>query len=281
VSGSAETKRPHELDRHAGDDAICLHGVSYAYDQEVVVENVSLHVLSGSRLGIVGPNGGGKSTLLRLVLGLLRPQRGTVTVFGRSPREACRRSWIGYVPQRHDVEYEIPLSVGQVVLLGRSGRAGLLRGWNREDRAESARALEAVGMAHLAERPIGDLSGGQQQRVFIARALASRPRILVLDEPMVGIDQAGQQRFAELMDGLHARYRLTLLIVSHDLRAIASGCDQIACLNRRLHYHAAPDGLTREVLAEVFEHDITAAALQPAGAETARPSEPGAGTGPG
>jgi zinc transport system ATP-binding protein len=114
-----------------------------------------------------------------------------------------------------------------------------------------------MGIAELADRPIGDLSGGQQQRTFMARALAAKPRILILDEPLVGIDEAGQRQFAELSHDLHHSLNLTLVIVSHDLRAIASGCTRVACLNQSIHYHDSPAGLTEDVLREVFQHEIS------------------------
>jgi len=255
-----------ELAQHHGDDAVCVDHVSFSYIPGVrILESVTLHIPRGTRLGIVGPNGGGKSTLLKLILGLLRPGVGRISVFGRSPHQACRLSMIGYVPQRHDVEIAFPLSAAQVVRQGIVGRTGMFRRASVDDRRAAAEAMEQVGIADLAAKPVGDLSGGQQQRVFLARALAGRPRLLVLDEPMVGIDEVGQAKFAQLMDSVHRTYELTVLIVSHDLRAIVAGCDQVACLNRRLHFHDAPSGLTREVLAEVFNHSLAGVALRDEG----------------
>lgn len=252
-----------ELEQHHAGDAVCVDHVSFAYVHGVrILESITMHIPRGTRLGIVGPNGGGKSTLLKLILGLLRPSEGGITVFGRSPHQACRRSMIGYVPQCHDVEIAFPLSVSQVVRQGIVGRTGMFRRASTEDRRAAEEAMEQVGIADIAGKPIGDLSGGQQQRVFLARALAGRPQLLVLDEPMVGIDEVGQAKFAQLMDSIHQTYKLTVLIVSHDLRAIVAGCDQVACLNRRLHFHAAPAGLTREVLAEVFNHNLAGVALR-------------------
>lgn len=252
-----------ELEQHHAGDAVCVDRVCYSYVPGVrVLDDITMHIPVGTRLGIVGPNGGGKSTLLKLILGLLKPTEGDISVFGRTPAEACLASLVGYVPQRHDVEIRFPLSVSQVVRQGIVGRTGMFRRASSDDRDAAAQALEQVGIADLAGKPVGDLSGGQQQRVFLARALAGRPRLLVLDEPMVGIDEVGQAKFAQLMDSIHRSYRLTVLIVSHDLRAIVAGCDQVACLNRRLHFHAAPSGLTREVLAEVFNHNLAGIALR-------------------
>lgn len=252
-----------ELARHHAGDAVCVDHVSFSYFSGVnAVDAITMHIPVRTRLGIVGPNGGGKSTLLKLILGLLAPQVGRISVFGLSPQQACRAGMIGYVPQRHEVEIRFPLNVAQVVRQGIVGRTGMFRRASSDDRRAAEQAMEQVGIPDLAGEAIGDLSGGQQQRVFLARALAGRPRLLVLDEPMVGIDEVGQAKFAQLMDSIHRTYDLTVLLVSHDLRAIVAGCDQVACLNRRLHFHAAPAGLTREVLAEVFNHNLAGVALR-------------------
>lgn len=252
------------LREHHGGDAICIDDVSYAYEGSgrddgggrLALESITMHIPEGTRLGIVGPNGSGKSTLLRVILGLLKPTGGKVSVFGKEPVEACRQKMIGYVPQRAEVEFDFPLSVRQVVMQGRVGRVGLGRFFGKHDQEIADRVMAEVGISGIAEEAIGALSGGQQQRVFMARALAIEPRILILDEPTAAIDEAGQDAFARLMEKVHAAYGMTTLLVSHDLRAIVAGCDQVACLNRRLHFHDAPSGLTREVLSEVFEHNL-------------------------
>lgn len=239
--------------------AVALRDVSFSYQQGApVLEKISFTVERGVRLGILGPNGGGKSTLLKIILGLLAPVTGSVQVMGLSPRAATRKRLVGYLPQRLDVEWRAPLNVRQVV--GMTAALGVPT-WSATPQAAKERIermIGLVGMKEFANRPIGDLSGGQQQRTFIARALASEPQLLLLDEPTVGIDQKGQQQFAELLHTIHTELGITILIVSHDLRAIAAGCDQIAVLSRTLHYHAAPEGLTPKVLAEVFHHDIAA-----------------------
>jgi ABC-type Mn2+/Zn2+ transport system ATPase subunit len=165
---------------------------------------------------------------------------------------------IGYVPQRIEAELDFPLTVRQVVAL--PATLGL-RAWERvppETEGHIDESLRVVGMLERARSPIGRLSGGQLQRVMIARALACSPRVLVLDEPMVGIDVAGQQQFASLLERLHGEMGLTIVVVSHDIRTVAAGCDRVACLSRTLHSHTAPAGLTPEVLAEVFRHDVAA-----------------------
>jgi zinc transport system ATP-binding protein len=230
------------------------------------LERVSLRVEAGERLGILGPNGGGKSTLLRLTLGLLGGHTGTIRVMGLPPAEARRRGLVGYVPQRIEAELAFPLTVRDVVTLAAAWRT---RPWRRvapEARQRVAALLELVGASEFADTPVGRLSGGQLQRAMIARALATAgppspggppgPRILVLDEPAVGIDAAGQHRFAGLMARVHRDLGLTIITVSHDLRAIIAGSDRVACLARRLHSHVSPEGLTPRVLAELFSHDV-------------------------
>ncbi len=239
--------------------AIQYEGVTFAYPRaggnggpRTAIEGITLGVRIGERLGILGPNGGGKSTLLKLTLGLLRGNSGSIRVFGVSPDEARRRRLIGYVPQKVESELAFPLSVRQVVQMAAAAAAPA------EQRRTVDESLALVGASDLADKPIGKLSGGQLQRVMIARALAAKPKLLLLDEPTVGIDLAGQQRFADLLRSLHDRLGLTIVVVSHDIRTIAAGCDRVACLARTLHSHMAPQGLTPRVLAEVFSHDVAA-----------------------
>lgn len=248
----------HETTAVGRTPALELDGVRFAYPGQRVpaLEGVSLRVEPGERLGILGPNGGGKSTLLKLCLGLLEGQTGAIAVFGLAPDEARRRQFVGYVPQRIEATLAWPISARQAVLLG---PAASIRPWRpvpRDVADRADRALELVGASDFAGAAVGKLSGGQLQRVMIARALAIEPRMLVLDEPMVGIDLAGQKRFAALIERLHQELELTIVTVSHDLRTVASGSDRVACLRRGLHYHAAPGGLTPEILAEVFAHDV-------------------------
>ncbi len=249
-------------------DAICLDHVSFGYpesepgaERPLALRDVTLHVPQACSLGIIGPNGAGKTTLLKIILGLLDGFQGQARVLGLAPHAACRRGdLVGYVPQRHGVEWRFPITVRQVVRMGLAGKTGLLRRYRPTDLEYVEQLLEELGIADLAERPIGQLSGGQQQRSFMARALAPRPKVLILDEPLVGVDEAGQRQFAELSQRLHRQLRLTLVIVSHDLRAIAASCSQVACLNQTIHYHDSPAGLTEDVLREVFQHEITWAA---------------------
>lgn len=220
------------------------------------LEDVSLSVQAGERLGILGPNGGGKSTLLRLVLGLLDGASGQIRVMGRTPGEARALGLIGYVAQRPDAALAMPLSVRQLLTLTLTWNRPPWRGASAAERAWIEQSLDLVGASAFAHSHIGSLSGGQFQRVLIARALVRRPPILVLDEPTVGIDPAGQRQFADLIDRVHRELRATIIVVSHDLRAIMASSDRVACLARRLHSHTAPEGLTPQVIAEVFSHDV-------------------------
>ncbi len=238
--------------------AIEFDSVTYTYPGAATpaVQGVSLRVEVGERLGVLGPNGGGKSTLLGIMMGLIHGYAGAVRVLGVHPNQARRDGRIGAVLQRCDVERRLPISVFQTVELAATRGAG---GWGRSSRdvrERVRRSLALVGAEQIARRPIGALSGGQLQRVLIARALAAEPKILALDEPTVGVDVEGQARFADLIRTLHAELGLTIVIVSHDVRAVAAGCDRVACLARTLHYHDAPAGLTPQVLAEVFSHDM-------------------------
>lgn len=248
------------------DAAVEYSHVGYAYPVTGVdgtrakeaLRDVSLRVGVGERLGVLGPNGGGKSTLLKLTLGLLSVQQGNVRVFGMTPRDAARAGLIGYVPQRATCELAFPLSCRQVVRMGATLRAKWWEGVSDAHRAGAERALALVGALDWAEAPIGRVSGGQFQRVMIARALAGGPKLLLLDEPTIGIDVAGQRQFADLLGRLHAELGLTVIVVSHDIRTVAAGCDHVACLSRTLHSHSTPEGLTPRVLAEVFRHDVAA-----------------------
>lgn len=238
--------------------AVEIENVSFTYPgaARAALERVSLRVEEGERLGILGPNGGGKSTLLKIILGLLEPDAGTVRVLGMAARQARREGLVGYVAQRPELELLLPLSVREAVTLGASWRTPPYRRVSAEARERADAMIGIVGARGYADRPIGKLSGGQLQRALIARALAARVRIIALDEPTVGIDAAGQAMFAELLDRVHRDLRVTILVITHDLRAIAAGSDRVACLARRLHSHTSPQGLTPQILAELFTHDV-------------------------
>ena len=203
----------------------------------VVLESINLELFAGDFLGIIGPNGGGKSTLLKAILGLINPDRGKIDVFGLPPAKA--RSRIGYVPQKTVFDRSFPVKAQEVVLMGRYSRVGLLHRYGKEDRHFAMEALKAVGMEDRAEREIGELSGGEQQRVFVARSLVSDPDLLLLDEPTAGIDSAQQTEFYELLSHLNCHLGKAIIMVSHDLTAVSTYVSKIACLNQRLYYHGS------------------------------------------
>lgn len=238
---------------------IDISHLDFAYRDRLVLKHVDLKVERGSTLGLIGPNGGGKTTLLRLMLALHEPTRGSIRIDGLLPREAVARGNIlGYLPQRPAVAINFPLNVRQAVQMGLVGKTGMLHHFHREDLKFVESLLDRIGVRELAEAPVGELSGGQQQRVFIARALAARPKVLLLDEPTTGIDASGQKKFVEFIEGLKREMELTIVFSSHDLRAVSSLSDRIACLNLTLHYHDAPEHLPAEVVYSMFACDLEA-----------------------
>jgi zinc transport system ATP-binding protein len=222
------------------DIAVKLDDVWVNYNGTTVLEDVNLEIEPGRYVGILGPNGAGKSTLLKVILGLIRPSRGEVQVFGQDPANLRHRDMVGYLPQRPLNNPRFPVSVLDVVLMGRYGRIGLLKRPRKTDCDLARRRLEDLGIPHLANRLIGDLSGGEQQRVFIARALCIEPRLLVLDEPTVSLDACVQDEIFVLINSLKEKLNLTVLVVSHDIGGVAHHVDDVVCINRRIHVHQPP-----------------------------------------
>lgn len=235
-----------------------MRGVRYRYagsDQDAI-RSIDLDVPRGACVGILGPNGGGKTTLVRIALGLIEPIEGQVSVLGRSPVRARADHLIGYVSQKRPPVDGFPVDVKRFVELSLSAtRLGFAMP-TREQREAVRWALGVTGADAFADRPVSRLSGGQLQRAMIARAIAPRPPLLLLDEPTVGIDVAGQAAFARLLDTIRRETNAGVIVVSHDLRAVVAGCDRIACLSRTMHAHVSPDGLTPAVLGEIFAHEI-------------------------
>lgn len=229
--------------------SVSIQGLWVCRGGHPVLEEINLEIDRGDFLGLIGPNGGGKSTLLKAMLGLIEPDRGSVRIFGVSPKEARMR--VGYLPQKATFDQSFPVRVLDVVLMGRFMRAGLLRRYSREDLAAARHALEAVGMAHLQGREIGELSGGEQQRVFVARSIVSDPELLLLDEPTAGVDVSQQTEFYDLLSRLNSRMNTTIVLVSHDVTAISRHVNKIACLNQRLYYHGSGE-LTPEDIERAY-----------------------------
>lgn len=221
---------------------IAVENLSFSYDGKTdVIEEVSFSVRPGDYLGLIGPNGGGKTTLLKLMLGLLSPGGGTVELLGKNIRKF--REWyrIGYVSQRAtEFDSLFPATVEEVVVMGRYARRGLFRGTTGEDLAKANEALTQVGMQDYRNRRISDLSGGQKQRVFLARALASAPEVIVLDEPTTGVDQEAEDQFFELLAKLNKERGMTLVLVSHDLERVAEEASCVAVIDRQLRYYGDP-----------------------------------------
>jgi zinc transport system ATP-binding protein len=218
-----------------------LHNISFSYGEEKVLENINLDIHKGDYLGIIGPNGGGKSTLLKIMIGLLEPSSGKVTVFGKDIKKFHERWKIGYVAQKvSHFDTNFPLTVEEVVSMGHFAKKGLFKTLTKEDKDDINEAICQVEMLQFRKRLIGDLSGGQQQRVFIARALAAKPEVIILDEPTVGVDVKAQEQFYALLKKLNQELHLTLVLVSHELDVVAHEATEIACINKDLVYHGAP-----------------------------------------
>jgi zinc transport system ATP-binding protein len=224
-----------------GEIAVRLRGITVTYDGLPVLEDIDLEIEAGKYVGILGPNGAGKSTLLKVILGLVHPVRGEVEVLGEAPQKLrLRGQGVGYLPQRPLSNPTFPVTVLDVVLMGRYGRIGMARRPGPEDREVARRQLEYLGIPHLAPRLIGEISGGEQQRVFIARALCLEPRLLALDEPTVSLDPCIQDEVFDLVADLKEKLNLTILVVSHDIGGVSRHVDDIICINRRIHVHQAP-----------------------------------------
>ena len=225
-----------------------LEKVSCILSGRPVLDAVDLKVREGDLYAVIGPNGGGKTTLLRVILGLLPISSGTVRVFGRDPLQA--RSRIGYVPQYRTFDFLYPITVEEMVLSGRLGHIrSPVRRFSKEDRSAAQKALERTGIPHLSSRPIADLSGGERQRAIIARALVGDPDLLILDEPMVYVDMPTEHQLFDMLEGLLSR--MTILLVTHDIGAISPHVTRVACLNGRIFTHDTNE-ISEEMLTAAY-----------------------------
>ncbi len=224
---------PHE----AGKPVLRLENVSVEYESGVALDNLSFELCPGERLAVLGPNGAGKSTLFKVIAGVLRPSRGLVEVAGYEPgKHIC----IAYVPQRSQVDWNFPLRVTDVVMMGRVGRIGLFRFPTEKDREIVQRALKTVRLETYANRQIGQLSGGQQQRMFIARALAQEAELMLMDEPLTGLDMNAQKELFDILDTLREQ-GVTVMIALHDMKIAAERFDRVVLLNQRLIGLGSPE----------------------------------------
>ncbi len=236
------------------DSAVCLHGVTFSYGGEPVLEDVEFSVAAREAVCIVGPNGGGKTTLVKLILGLLTPQRGEVRVFGQPPRQSRLR--IGYMPQHVQHDPQFPVTVMDIVLMGRLGQGGLrgLLGWHdRADRRVAQNTLAQVGMEGFCRHPFAALSGGQRQRVLIARALCCEPDLLLLDEPTSNVDSLVEARLLDLLRELNRR--MTILMVSHDLGFVSGLVEKAICVNRRVVVHPTSE-MTGAAIRDIYGGEV-------------------------
>jgi zinc transport system ATP-binding protein len=204
------------------------------YNGEMILNDINLRIEEGDFIGLIGPNGGGKTTLLKVILGLLEPKRGEIRVMGQPPQRG--RQQIGYVPQTTIYDSDFPIRVRDVVRMGRLGPNRLFKAYNDEDDAFVMERLDWVDMLNHKDEPLNELSGGQRQRVYIARALVNDPRLLLLDEPTVSVDIEARTRIYELLHKINQN-GITILLVSHDMNVISSYVKTIGCLNRSLYYH--------------------------------------------
>jgi zinc transport system ATP-binding protein len=211
-------------------EVISLDNVSYGYNSDLVLENISFKADQGDLLGIIGPNGAGKTTLFSLILGLLEGYQGKITLFNediRNNRKALKR--VGYIPQKKNINQGFPATVEEIVSLGVPGR--------KTNKDVIISALKIVGLLQQKDKRIGELSGGQQQRVLIAKALVNEPELLILDEPTTGIDLETQDRFYTLLRNLNSERNITIILASHDLDAINRLANKVACVNRKMSFH--------------------------------------------
>ncbi|MFW6141102.1 MAG: metal ABC transporter ATP-binding protein [Candidatus Saliniplasma sp.] len=229
--------------------AIEVKDVDVSYGRQTILKDVSFELEKGEFLGVIGPNGGGKTTLLKVLLGLIKPDQGEVKIFGRPVKKTS--GIVGYVPQRMNFDIQFPISVWEVVLMGRVGDIGLKPFFSEKDKRIADRSLKLVDMWEYKDKQFSKLSGGQQQRVLIARALADNPKILLLDEPTASVDEQIRTNIYELLQRLNNEKDLTIVLVSHDIGVISTYVEKIACLNKYMIYHGG-DELTPDMLEESY-----------------------------
>lgn len=230
---------------------LVIDNLGFSYGETFVLEKISMTLGEGEFFGIIGPNGSGKTTLLKLILGILKPDQGNITVLEQKPVDS--RSRIGYVPQFPSFRREFPIPVEDVVIMGRLGRSSPFGGYSRTDRECTVRTMEALQIGAIAKRPVRTLSGGQIQRMLIARALASEPDILILDEPTANIDIQAEENIFGLLRNYNRR--MTIIVVSHDIGFISSFVDRVGCLNRTLSCHRTSE-ITGWNIAELYGTDV-------------------------
>lgn len=236
---------------------VAFEGVTFGYGANPAVEDVSLAVRRGDYVALIGPNGSGKTTLVKLALGLERPQKGSVLLFGTPIQRFSEWRRIGYVPQRANAfTVRFPATVGDIVAQGEYRGFDPGAFFRRGVSPQAEEALRTVGMWEHRRRPISELSGGQQQRVLIGRALAHRSELLVLDEPTTGIDRSGQEQFYGLLRSLHRDHGVTIFLISHDVGVVLREATMVACIDCRLLAYASAEKMDDRTLAGLYGHSV-------------------------
>jgi len=228
--------------------AISINNLSAGYDAETIIEDVTIQIKQKDFFGIIGPNGGGKSTLLKAILGLIPIQKGTIRIFGKPPDQA--RKYIGYVAQYAEFDKHFPISVWDVVLMGRRSKRGIFPRYSVEDKKEAERALQMVDLLKYKHRHISELSGGQRQRVFIARAMAANPRILLLDEPTASVDKDMRETIYQFLQEINKE--ITIVLVTHDIGVLSSYVNRVSCMNRYLFTHDDDRYISKEMIEKAY-----------------------------
>ena len=229
-------------------EAININNLWFSYQGDTVLYEVNLKVKNCDFMAMIGPNGGGKTTLIKLILGLLKPDKGEIRIFGKSPSEMRKR--LGYVPQYTDIHKGFPISVLEVVLMGRLNNRGRFSRFRKKDKDLARRALKRVGMEEHEKKLVNELSGGQRQRIFIARALVTDPDILIMDEPTSGIDQEWQSNIYQLMGELNKE--MTIIVASHDIGILSTYVKSVACINGTVYQHDAAE-VSAETLDKAYQ----------------------------
>lgn len=239
---------------------VTMHNIRFTYEDKLILDDINFEIPKGKFIGLLGPNGGGKTTLIKLMLGLLNPDQGTIKLFGKPIEKLQEKSKIGFVSQKaNSFNHGFPATVFEVVSTGLTAKIGYFKFLNQKHKKKILEALELVDMLDYAYENIGNLSGGQQQRIFIARALVNSPELLILDEPTVGIDQENVKRFYDLLYKLNQEQTISMLLVTHDTGIITEYATDIVCLNKTLHFHGNPEeytSLTEKDLSSFYEHPV-------------------------
>lgn len=239
---------------------VSLKNINFSYENKPILRNINLDIQKGSFLGLVGPNGGGKTTLIQLILGLLPPDSGGISILGKPISKFKHWNRIGFVSQKaNSFNKGFPATVFEVVSMGLTTKIGYLRFFNKNHKEKVMQALKQVDMEQYAKQNIGNLSGGQQQRVFIARALVGDPELIILDEPTVGVDYKNVDRFYTLLHELNTKEQITLLLVTHDTGVMTKFASNVACLNQTLHFHGNSEeytSLSDKDLSEIYGHPV-------------------------